>query len=187
MTTPQTAVARRIYNPVQKDYVTFLKTADETKGEYTLVEVELASGGGVGLHYHKTYAEKFDCLEGELKVQLGKKVHTLSKGESATAHPNIDHRFFNTSDKVCKFRVELRPASRGFEQSLQIGYGLARDGETRSNGFPKNRFALAWLFAISESNLRGWMTIFEWILRSQAKKAVRMGLDKKLIEKYVRF
>ena len=33
--------SRRIYNPVQKDYVTFLKTGEETKGEYTLVEVEL--------------------------------------------------------------------------------------------------------------------------------------------------
>src|SRR5947207_12261697 len=102
---------RKIYNPVQKDYVTFLKTSDETNGEYTLVEVELAPKGGVGLHYHKTYSEKFDCHDGELKVQLGKTVHTLLPGKSATADPNINHRFFNTSDKVCKFRVELRPAS----------------------------------------------------------------------------
>src|SRR4051812_24146561 len=119
---------RKIYNPVQKDHVTFLKTADETAGEYTLVEVELAPKGGVGLHYHKTYAEKFDCLDGTLKVQLGKTVHSLEAGATATAHPNINHRFFNASDQVCKFRVELRPASKGFEQSLQIGYGLARDG-----------------------------------------------------------
>ena len=102
---------RRIYNPVQKDYVTFLKTAAETQGEYTLVEVELSPGGGVGIHYHKTYSEKFDCLDGELKVQAGKTIHTLSPGQTSTAHPNINHRFFNTSDKVCKFRVELRPAS----------------------------------------------------------------------------
>lgn len=30
---------RKIYNPIQKDYVTFLKTNEETDGEYTLVEV----------------------------------------------------------------------------------------------------------------------------------------------------
>src|SRR5882762_8857433 len=117
--------ARRIYNPVQRDYVTFLKTAEETNGESTLVEVELAPKGGVGLHYHKTYSEKFDCLDGELKVQAGKAIHTLLKGQSVTAYPNINHRFFNTSDQVCKFQVELRPACRGFEQSLQVGYGLA--------------------------------------------------------------
>ncbi len=99
----------------------------------------------------------------------------------------VKHRFFNTSDSVCKFRVELRPASRGFEQSLQVGYGLARDGETNSKGFPKNRLALAWLFEISESNLPGWMSIFEFILRRQAKKARAVGLDKELVQKYVKF
>ena len=67
---------RRIYNPLQKDTVTFLKTAADTNGEYTLVEVELADGGGVGLHYHKTYAEAFECIEGEVQVRLGKTIHT---------------------------------------------------------------------------------------------------------------
>ncbi len=128
---------RRVYNPVQKDYVTFLKTSEETNGAFTLVEVELAPKGGVGLHYHKTYSEKFDCLEGELKVQASKTVHTLSRGQTITAQPDIHHRLFNASNKVCKFKVEIKPASRGFEQSLQIGYGLARDGQTNNKGFPK--------------------------------------------------
>ena len=178
---------RKIYNPVQKDHVTFLKTHGDTNGEYTLVEVELAEGGGVGLHYHKTYSEKFDCLEGELQVQLGKAIYTLQPGQTATAEPNINHLFRNRSGKPCKFRVELRPASRGFEQSLQVGYGLANDGQTKANGFPKNRLALAWLFEISESNLPGWMSIFEFILRRQAKKAKKKGIDHRLTEKYVKF
>lgn len=162
---------RRIYNPVQKDCVTFLKTAAETHGEFTLVEVELADGGGVGLHYHKTYSEKFDCLVGEVQIGIGKQVHVLRPGESATAEPNVNHFFKNRSGKPCKFRVELRPASIGFEQSLQIGYGLAQDGLCRANGFPKDRLALARLFDISESNLPRWMSVFEFILRKQAKKA----------------
>ena len=178
---------RRIYNPVQKDHVTFLKTSAETNGEYTLVEVELANGGGVGLHYHKTYSEKFDCIQGEVQIALGKTIHTLKPGESATAEPNVNHLFRNRSGNNCKFRVELRPASRGFEQSLQIGYGLANDGLVKSNGFPKDKLALAWLFDISESNLPGWMSIFEFILRRQAKKARAKGTDKLLVEKYVRF
>ena len=178
---------RKIYNPIQKDQVIFLKTHADTNGECTLVEVELADGGGVGLHYHKTYSEKFDCLEGAVQVQLGKTIHTLKPGESATAEPNINHLFRNRSGKPCKFLVELRPASRGFEQSLQIGYGLAGDGLCKSNGFPKDKLALAWLFDISESNLPGWMSVFEFILRRQAKKAREKGIDKNLLEKYVRF
>ena len=178
---------RKIYNPIQKDQVIFLKTHADTNGECTLVEVELADGGGVGLHYHKTYSEKFDCLEGEVQVQLGKTIHTLQPGQTATALQNINHLFRNRSGRPCTFRVELRPASRGFEQSLQIGYGLATDGLCRPNGFPKDKLALAWLFDISESNLPGWMSVFEFILRKQAKKARKKGIDKKLIDQYVHF
>lgn len=178
---------RKIYNPIQKDTVTFLKTSSDSDGDCTLVEVELADGGGVGLHYHKTYSENFTCLEGEVQVQLGKTIHTLQAGQSATAERNVNHLFRNRSGGPCKFRVELKPASRGFEQSLQIGYGLACDGLCKPNGFPKDKLALAWLFDISESNLPGWMSLFEFILRRQAKKARKKGIDKQLTEKYVRF
>ncbi|MEP7371900.1 MAG: cupin domain-containing protein [Chitinophagaceae bacterium] len=161
---------RKIYNPIQRDHVIFLKTHADTGGEYTLVEVELANGGGVGLHYHKTYAEKFSCLEGEVQVKLDKSLHTLMTGESATAGSMVNHLFRNRSGKPCRFTVELRPASPGFEQSLQIGYGLANDGLCKPNGFPIDKLALAWLFDISENNLPGWMSIFEFTLRKQAKK-----------------
>jgi len=178
---------RKIYNPIQKDYVTFLKTAADSNGEYTLIEVVLANGGGVGLHFHKTYSEKFDCVEGEVQVQSGKTIYTLKPGESVTAEKLVNHLFRNRSGKPCTFRVELHPASRGFEQSLQIGYGLANDGLCRKNGFPKDSLTLAWLFDISESNLPGWRSVFEFILRQQAKKARRKGIDKKLLDKYVKF
>lgn len=67
----------KIYNPIQKDHVTFLKTHTDTNDECTLVEVETADGGGVGLHYHKTYSEKNLIAEGKVQVQLGKTIHTL--------------------------------------------------------------------------------------------------------------
>ena len=35
---------RRIYNPVQKDYVTFLETFNDTNGLRTVADVELAPG-----------------------------------------------------------------------------------------------------------------------------------------------
>jgi hypothetical protein len=70
---------------------------------------------------------------------------------------------------------------------LQIGYGLASDGLCKPNGFPKDRLALAWLFEISESNLPGWMSIFEFILRKQARRARKKGIDKELIDHYVKF
>ena len=176
---------RRIYNPIQKDFVTFLKTHDETNGEYSLVEVELAPKGGVGLHYHKTYSETFEVLEGELNVQLGNENYVLHKGEIATAEKNVKHRFYNTSNQVSRFRVTLRPASKGFEDALVIGYALARDGKTDAKGFPKDKYSLAYLFNISESYLPGWMSLIQPLLRSRAKKAVELGIDKELRQQYL--
>lgn len=178
---------RKIYNPIQKDEVFFLKTHADTNGAYTLVEVTLADGGGVGLHYHKTYSETFDCIEGQVQVQLGRQIHTLQTEQSAVAAPNINHLFRNRSGKPCRFRVKLQPASRGFEKSLQIAYGLAGDGLCKPNGFPKDKLALAWLFDISESNLPGWMSLLEFILHKQARRAREKGIDKQLTERYVKF
>ena len=61
------------------------------------------------------------------------------------------------------------------------------DALTKSNGFPKDKLPLAWLFDIRESNLPGWMSFFDFILRRQAKKVRKKGVDKQLIERYVRF
>ena len=118
---------------------------------------------------------------------MEKKFILLYTGQSVIAKPNVNHLFRNRSGKPCKFRVELRPASKGFEQSLQIGYGLAGDGLCDKKGFPKDKLALAWLFDISESNLPGWMSVFEFILRIQAQMARKKEIDQMLIEKYVRF
>lgn len=178
---------RTIYNPLQKDAVTFLKISSETNGTYTLVEVELADKGGVGLHYHKTYAETFTCLEGEVQIRVDDNLLTLIEGQSATAPPWSNHLFQNRSGANCRFLVKITPASRGFEETLQIAYGLARDGKCDKNGMPRIPFVLAWLFVHSESNLKGWRSFFEPLLKLQAKLAEAFGMDKSLIRQYVTF
>jgi len=61
---PQSALARTIENPLVQDRVTFLETSDETGGAYEYVEVELAPGGGAGLHYHLAFTEHFEAVIG---------------------------------------------------------------------------------------------------------------------------
>lgn len=56
---------RRVFhNPKVKDKVTVLKSADQTKGQYILLEVELAPGGGTPKHYHTSFDETFIPMEG---------------------------------------------------------------------------------------------------------------------------
>jgi len=177
---------RTIYNPIQKDSVLFIETFTESNGKHTLVEVDMAAGGGNGLHYHKTLFERFECLEGELKVQTGKTIHTLKQGDVVTAEPFVIHRFFNDSDKPCKFRVLISPGSRGFEETLQIAYGIARDGIVNKKGMPAKLSHLAVLLDLSETNLPGWQSIIGKVLKWVSRRAEKRGVTAALRKKYVK-
>src|SRR5512146_571342 len=110
-----TAVAaREIYNPVQRDRVTFLKTAAETGGELTLLEMEVAPGGGNFLHIHATYAERFTVLAGELGVQVGERQSVLAEGASEVVPAGVVHRWYNSGAAPARIYVELRPGHAGF-------------------------------------------------------------------------
>ncbi len=177
---------RRYYHPLQKDYTTFLETSEETGGEHTLIEIELAPGGGNTPHYHKTYDEHFEVIEGTLEVLVGKETRVLRPGQKAVAPRNTLHRFRNPGKQRVRFLVELRPASAGFEKAIKAGYGLARDGRVRADGTPKNLYHLAVLLEWSEIRLPGVFTIAEPLLRFLAKRARRKGIDRELEARYCR-
>lgn len=177
---------RRFYNPIQKDYATFLKTSEETGGEHTLIEVEVAPGGGNSPHYHLTYDEHFEVLEGALEVLIGKEVRTLHPGQKAVAKRNTLHRFRNTTEERTKFLVELRPGHSGFEKAIKVAYGLASDGRARVDGTPKNLYYTALLLEWSDIRLPGAFTVAEPLFRLLAKRARRKGIDKELEAKYCR-
>jgi len=119
---------RHYYNPIQKDYVTFLNTSAETGGRRTHAEVEVAPGGGTPPHYHKTYDERFEVHEGELEVMLGKDRHTLRPSRRAVAPKNTLHCFKNPTGEPTTFLVEMRPGQPEFEKAVKVRYGLAADG-----------------------------------------------------------
>jgi mannose-6-phosphate isomerase-like protein (cupin superfamily) len=85
---------RDIENPVLGDKIIFIKTAEETSGEYLLMKSELSPHGGVTLHYHVTFTEKFDVLEGQLHVVVAGDHKLLEVGQSAFAPLKAHHRFY---------------------------------------------------------------------------------------------
>lgn len=175
---------RRIYNPVQKDSVTFLETSAATNGVRTLQKLELAPGGGNRLHYHTAFAEQFEVLEGELHVQAGKEIRVLRPGQSVTAPAYTLHRFFNPTAQPTTFLGEIRPGSTAMEQTLQIVYGLAADGKTNKEGVPTNLYHLALVFTLSNSMMPGVFALLTPFFRLLAKKARKKGIEQALIEKY---
>jgi quercetin dioxygenase-like cupin family protein len=181
-----TAADRRIYNPAQKDAVIFLETAEETNGAYSLLQMEVAPGGGNVLHYHKAFAEHFTVISGEFGVQVGKDVRVLRPGQSAVAPAGSRHRWYNTSQQTATVRVELRPASPGFERMLRITYGLARDGQVNQQGLPTNIWHMALLVEMSDTSPTGLFSAVAPLLRALAKLARRRGIERELVERYCR-
>ncbi len=177
---------RRIYHPIQKDYATFLETSEETGGEYTLIEIEVAPGGGTTPHYHLTYAEHFEVMAGALQVMVGGETRALTAGERAVAPRNTLHNFHNATDETTTFLIELRPGSSGFEKALRVAYGLASDGLSNSKGLPKNLYHMALLFEWGEGRMPGVFAVLEPVFRLLAKRARRKGIDRELEAKYCR-
>ena len=116
----------------------------------------------------------------------GGATHILHPGETALAPKNTLHDFRNPTDEPTTFLVTLRPASPGFEKAPKAGYGLAADGLTRADGFPKTLYQLAVLLEWSENRIPGVFTVVEPLLRLLAKRARSKGVDRELEARYCR-
>ena len=113
--------------------------------------------------------------------------HVLQPGDEATAEPGVIHNFANETDEPVRFQVELTPGHRGFEQALQIGYGLAEDGLTNDKALPKSLVHTAVLMEMSETRVVGPIRVLVPLLKVLARWGRRRGADAALIERYVRY
>ena len=176
---------RTIENPIIKDRVTFVRTSEETDGEYSEIVVHLSPGGGNEPHFHTSFSESFSPLEGRLGVLVGKERRVLEPGETATVPPGVVHCFFNPSDQFVRFKGEARPGHRGLEQFAQIAYGLARDGHVNKKGYPNRLTHIALLMEMGDVRIPGLAfrllsPLFSWLASSARKR----GVERDLIARY---
>ena len=175
---------RTFVNPAINDTATFIKTSEETNGEYTLIEIDLGKSDGPPLHYHNAFSEKFQVQEGVLYVQVGKDKKILNVGESVTVSAGTHHRFYNETNNKVKFQITLKPGHAGMENFIKIFYGLAADGLTDKKGKPKKFAHLAVALIISDSNAPGWMSLLSPVIKAAARRAKKDGTEKWLLNRY---
>jgi mannose-6-phosphate isomerase-like protein (cupin superfamily) len=157
-------MARRgdsIYNPVTKEYITFLRTTEETDGEILEFECRVTPDGiPLPPHVHETQEERFEVLSGTLGVMLGGKKFELTAGDRAVLPARVKHQWWNAGDTEVVFRVEAEPA-RNLEAVLEANAGMAMTGKLgRKRAMPKNPFLLAGMGRLGETYLPGvpiWM------------------------------
>jgi len=176
---------RRLYaNPKIGDQIYFKKYAHEPGDSVTIIDVELNPGGGAPRHYHQTYDEQFECMEGELHLEIDKKIIVLQPGDKATAPRRSVHRFFNEGTETVLFRTTISPGQQGFEHMLKIAYGLAADGLTDATGKPRKFWHMGTVVALSDTNLPGVLSLLQPLLLRSARRALADGRYARELQPY---
>lgn len=125
-----------LVNPASGETITFIETAAQTGGEYTLIECAVEPGGGVPMaHVHPYQSETFEVLEGELSMKAGRDTLVAMPGDVVTVVPGQVHRFWNDGDRVARFRCTVAPALE-FERFIETMFALAADGKLSKRGLP---------------------------------------------------
>lgn len=180
-------VVTTYHNPLNGEYTKILQSAEQTVGDYSLLEVCLKPGGGNPVHYHKRFTEEFLAVKGLLGIQYQKEVLHLSPGESRLVPIGIEHRFFNDTDEDIIFQIILRKGQPGFENFIKGLFGLVNDGKTTGNHIPKNPFHAAVLLQWGDTHVKN---TFFYLLTPFAKTTYRLaqilGIEKKLLSRYCR-
>ena len=171
-------------NPVLGIRTEFLELFEETNGKRTVTESVVQPGKGVPLHYHFDCTEYYEVLDGELKMQLGKEIKTLKKGDYLLVPVKTNHRYFNDSGQPVKFKAVIQPGNFGSQLLITTLNGLARDGKVNKNGLPKSLLVFGYLSVAAGSNIPGAMSLLQPMLNWLYRKALKKGVDKELLSKY---
>ncbi len=75
--------------------IIFKAPGSETNGAYDIFEFTTPPGGGPPLHIHHKQDETYYILEGEITVQVGDKIDTLSKGGFSLVPKGTPHTYKN--------------------------------------------------------------------------------------------
>ena len=175
------------YNSINKERIKFLKTAKETNGYYSEIEVKLAPGGGNPVHFHKRFTEHFYAINGELGLHYNGREIILEEGAEFAVSPMNDHRFYNPNGtKSIIFKTKIIPGNTDFENFLKTQFGLVNDSKTFGKlQIPKNAFYLAVLLKwgdIQSDTLA--YKLGKPFINVGFKFAQLLGLEEKLKEKY---
>ncbi|KIW22394.1 uncharacterized protein PV07_12283 [Cladophialophora immunda] len=178
---------RTIVNKNTGETITWTTYGYESEGKEANAILVCKPGGGPPLHYHTSYAERFEAVEGELGVILGNRepMH-LKPGESADIPIGTSHRFFNDGDKDVTFKGFVLPAHAGFERSLYILFGLNNDGlADAETGMPHSILHTALIGEMSDMRFPGFQGgLMNYVGKVLAVYARWTGVEDELLRKY---
>ena len=98
------------------DTITVRLTGEMTGGLYTLTEDRMKASFSLGLHRHKSHAETFHILEGEVQFDIGGTPHIAKAGTTVHVPAGVPHAAKITNGRPAHMLMLYAPA--GFDRFL---------------------------------------------------------------------
>jgi mannose-6-phosphate isomerase-like protein (cupin superfamily) len=123
--------------PVTGEWVFGLVLAKDTRGEFERGAGVFPTGNaGPAEHYHPTYDEHFDIVQGEFIFTVNGQDQRIGAGEQVLVKKGTPHRFRCIGAGYGAAVVETRPAARIGEVITTL-FGMAHEGALTPQGQPK--------------------------------------------------
>ena len=105
-----TGLKKITFNAINETII-FSKSTAQTNGEYLEIIVNLPSKGiGPIFLKHPLQTKYFECIEGELIVDLAIQKYVLKPGDNFTVPKNIAHTCYPSSHSGSRFKIIYTPA-----------------------------------------------------------------------------
>lgn len=123
-----------IENPLSGETFTFF---DSGEGADRLRMEVVASAGAASppRHVHRQSEERFEILDGEVTVLIGKESRLLRPGDTCRIPPGQAHTWHNSGDQPARMLVEFTPPG-GTRSFFETFCGMAREGRCDHRGQP---------------------------------------------------
>jgi mannose-6-phosphate isomerase-like protein (cupin superfamily) len=123
-------------NPCTHQTLVLLQTAADTGGELLEMESiwEETTAERPATHCHPRQEERFEILEGRVRVAIEGVERDLTAGDSLIIKPNTPHEMWAPAGRA-RARWETRPAQAS-ERLYATLWNLAADGQTSAAGVP---------------------------------------------------
>lgn len=130
----------RIHDPIHRVSYSFSR-----EGENLWVYTWLEDGGHLPEHFHPTLEERWETLEGAVRVKLNGRWRDLVPEDGPVlVAPGIRHELKNTSGREARLRTEVLPAGH-LEEFLVESARAARDGLYNARNLPTSFRGAGWL------------------------------------------
>lgn len=126
----------RLENPATGQTIVFRQTSAQTGGELLEVETTYQPGSSEPLeHYHPRQEERFEVLDGTVRVRLAGKEKELRQGDTLVVPARTMHAMWNAGSEPARMVWQTRPAQRT-ESFFEAVWGLAAEGRLTAKGTP---------------------------------------------------